>query len=65
MQELAAQARELDAQLTDPALYAAGERARQQDLTAQRARIALETEQVESEWLEVSEQLERTDSAPN
>ncbi len=59
LQELAEQAKKLDAQLADPGLYAASERARQQDLTAQRARIAQETEQVEAEWLQVSEELEQ------
>jgi ATP-binding cassette subfamily F protein 3 len=59
LQELAGQAREFDVQLADPALYAAGERQRQLDLNAGRARIAQEIEQVESEWLEVTEQLER------
>jgi ATP-binding cassette subfamily F protein 3 len=63
MQELAAQAQTLDTQLADPALYAASERKRQLDLTAQRARVAQETESVESEWLEVSEELERAQSA--
>jgi ATP-binding cassette subfamily F protein 3 len=59
LEELAVQARELDVQLADPSLYAAGARQRQLDLNASRARIALEIEQVESEWLEVTEQLER------
>jgi ATP-binding cassette subfamily F protein 3 len=58
LQELAAQAGNLDAQLADPALYAASELQRQQELTTQRARVAMETEQVEAEWLQVSEQLE-------
>ena len=38
------QAKDLDAQLSDPALYGAAERGRQMDLTAQRARVAQETE---------------------
>jgi ATP-binding cassette, subfamily F, member 3 len=63
LQELATQAQALDAQLADPALYAASERSRQMDLTAQRARVAQETESVESEWLEVSDELERAQSA--
>ncbi|HTQ36276.1 MAG TPA: ATP-binding cassette domain-containing protein [Steroidobacteraceae bacterium] len=63
LQELAAQARELDVQLADPALYAAGGHERQLDLNAARARIALEIEQVEAEWLEVTEQLERAADA--
>jgi ATP-binding cassette subfamily F protein 3 len=57
--ELAAEAAELDAQLADPALYAPGARTRQMELTAQRARVAQETGQVEAEWLEFSEELER------
>ncbi len=63
MQELATQAQTLDAALADPALYAASERKRQLELTAQRARVAQETESVESEWLEVSEELERAQAA--
>jgi ATP-binding cassette subfamily F protein 3 len=63
MQELATQARDLDTQLADPALYAASERKRQLELTAQRARIAQENESVESEWLELSEELERAQAA--
>ncbi len=52
MTELASAAQELDAQLTDPALYESNQRERQMELHAQRARIAQETEQVETEWLE-------------
>jgi ATP-binding cassette subfamily F protein 3 len=63
LQELAAEAAALDVQLADPALYAASERKRQLDLTAQRARIAQETEGVETQWLEVSDELERTQAA--
>ncbi|MEO6185462.1 MAG: ATP-binding cassette domain-containing protein [Steroidobacteraceae bacterium] len=63
MHELAAQGQLLDVQLADPGLYAASERKRQLELTAQRARIAQETEGVESEWLEVSEELERAQAA--
>jgi ATP-binding cassette subfamily F protein 3 len=59
MQELAAVAVELDTGLADPALYEPGARARQLDLSARRARVAQETEQVESEWLELTEELER------
>jgi ATP-binding cassette, subfamily F, member 3 len=58
LQELALQAQQLDTQLADPALYAVSERARQLDLTAQRARVAQETDSVESEWLELSETLQ-------
>src|SRR5690606_33274126 len=59
MQELATQAGELDALLADPALYEPAARQRQLDLTTQRARVAQETAEVESEWLELSEELER------
>jgi ATP-binding cassette subfamily F protein 3 len=59
MTELATSAQELDTQLADPTLYEAGQRQRQLDLNAQRARVAQETEQVEAEWLEVSEQIEQ------
>ncbi|MCC6632845.1 MAG: ATP-binding cassette domain-containing protein [Gammaproteobacteria bacterium] len=58
MGELAQRAKELDEQLSDPALYGAAERKRQQDLTAERARVAQETGEVETEWLEISEELE-------
>ncbi len=63
MQDLATQAQQLDVLLADPGLYAVSERKRQLELTAQRARIAQETEGVELEWLEVSEELERAQAA--
>jgi ATP-binding cassette subfamily F protein 3 len=63
LQELATEAAALDGQLADPALYAASERRRQLELTALRARIAQETESVETEWLEVSDELERAQNA--
>jgi ATP-binding cassette subfamily F protein 3 len=59
MNELATAATELDSQLADPALYETSQRARQMDLNAQRARIAQETEDIEAEWLELSEQIEQ------
>ncbi len=59
MQELASEAGELDAQLADPAIYEPAARERQRDLTTRRARIAQETEEVETEWLTLSEELER------
>ena len=59
MQELATRASELDGLLADPALYAAGARTRQMELGTQRAHVAQEIEQVEAEWLELSEELER------
>ncbi|MBK9250699.1 MAG: ATP-binding cassette domain-containing protein [Proteobacteria bacterium] len=58
MGELAQRAKELDEQLSDPALYGAAERKRQLELTAERARVAQETGEVETEWLEISEELE-------
>ena len=58
MGELAQQAKALDEQLSDPALYGAAERKRQLELTAERARVAQETGEVETEWLEISEELE-------
>ena len=58
MGELAQQAKALDEQLSDPALYSAAERKRQLELTAERARVAQETSEVETEWLEISEELE-------
>ncbi len=63
LQELAAEAAALDAQLADPSLYAASARSRQMELTARRARVAQETESVEMEWLEVSDELERAQAA--
>jgi ATP-binding cassette, subfamily F, member 3 len=61
--ELAAEAASLDGQLADPALYAASERRRQAELTTQRARVAQEIESVETEWLQVSDELERAQNA--
>jgi ATP-binding cassette, subfamily F, member 3 len=63
LQELATEAARLDAQLADPAIYSPAERKRQLDVTAQRARVAQETEGVEAEWLEVSDELERAQAA--
>jgi ATP-binding cassette subfamily F protein 3 len=59
MAELAGLAKELDEKLADPALYAAALRPQQLELTAQRARVAQETDEVEAEWLQVSEELEQ------
>jgi ATP-binding cassette subfamily F protein 3 len=58
MQELSAAAAALDARLADPSLYAAGNAEAARELTAERARIAQQTGDVETEWLELSEQLE-------
>ncbi|HXC58616.1 MAG TPA: hypothetical protein VN645_04815, partial [Steroidobacteraceae bacterium] len=59
LQELAALAKTLDAQLADPAIYAGADRTRQMDLTVQRARVAQETEEVETEWLTLTDEIER------
>jgi ATP-binding cassette subfamily F protein 3 len=59
LQELATEADELDAQLADPALYETAAHARQMQLTTRRARVARETEQVEADWLELTEEIER------
>ncbi len=57
LQELTAQTADLDAKLADPALYANGG-GEARELTARRARVAQETSEVETEWLELGEQLE-------
>lgn len=57
MGELATLAAELDAKLSDPKLYDA-QRTQQVELTAERARVAQETGEVEAEWLQISEELE-------
>jgi ATP-binding cassette subfamily F protein 3 len=59
MQELAVEAADLDRELNDPALYEPAARAKQMDLTARRARVAQETETVEAEWLQLTEELEQ------
>jgi ATP-binding cassette subfamily F protein 3 len=61
--ELATAAQQLDAQLADPALYLPQARAQQRDLVAERARIAQDINAVETEWLELSEELERAANA--
>ncbi|MGC4028915.1 MAG: ATP-binding cassette domain-containing protein [Steroidobacteraceae bacterium] len=58
LQELSAEAATLDAKLADPALYAKADGREARELTAQRARIAQQTGEVETEWLELGEQLE-------
>jgi hypothetical protein len=55
MQALAADAKRLDEELADPALYDKGAVARLRDLTARRAHITQETGEVETQWLELSE----------
>ncbi len=59
MQELSVAAAELDRELADPSIYEPAARARQLDVAARRARIAQETGEVEAEWLELTEELER------
>ncbi|MDQ2641487.1 MAG: ATP-binding cassette domain-containing protein [Pseudomonadota bacterium] len=59
MQELNVAAAELDRELADPSIYEPAARARQLDVAARRARIAQETGEVEAEWLELTEELER------
>jgi ATP-binding cassette subfamily F protein 3 len=59
MQELAVQAREMDLRLADAALYEPSQRKQQLELSAQRARLAQEIDSVESEWLQLSDELER------
>jgi ATP-binding cassette subfamily F protein 3 len=59
MQELTGLAGELDVQLADPAIYEPAARQRQLELGTRRARVAQETEQVEAEWLELTDELER------
>jgi ATP-binding cassette subfamily F protein 3 len=58
MQGLSVESTQLDAELAAPTLYEAGQRKRLEELTTQRARLAQETEQIETEWLELSEQLQ-------
>ena len=56
--ELAAEATRLDESLARPELYEKGAANELRDLTAQRARVAQQTGELENEWLEISEQLE-------
>ncbi|MEY2853661.1 MAG: hypothetical protein RL030_793, partial [Pseudomonadota bacterium] len=58
LQELAAEAGQLDEALGDPALYEKGAASKQRDLTTRRAQVARETGEVETEWLELTERLE-------
>jgi hypothetical protein len=59
MQKLALEAEDLDRELNDPSLYEPAARTKQLDLTARRARVSQETETVEAEWLQLTEELER------
>jgi ATP-binding cassette, subfamily F, member 3 len=57
--ELSVEARRLDAELAEPGTYTPGQTRHLQELTAQRARVAQETESVETEWLQLTDELER------
>jgi ATP-binding cassette subfamily F protein 3 len=57
--ELSVEAKRLDAELAAPATYTPGLARQLQELTVQRARIAQETEAVETEWLQLTDELER------
>jgi ATP-binding cassette, subfamily F, member 3 len=57
--ELATEGSRLDSELANPDAYAPGQARRLQELMAQRARVAQETETVEAEWLEVTDEVER------
>jgi ATP-binding cassette, subfamily F, member 3 len=57
--DLATEAARLDAELAAPDTYSPGQAKRLQELMAQRARVAQETETVEADWLEVSDEVER------
>jgi ATP-binding cassette subfamily F protein 3 len=56
---LASQATELETQLADPVLYEVANKARLLELTTRRAGIAKETTDLETDWLDASEALER------
>jgi ATP-binding cassette subfamily F protein 3 len=57
--ELATEATRLDTELAAPETYAPGLAKRLQELTTQRARNAQETEAVETEWLQLTDEIER------
>jgi ATP-binding cassette, subfamily F, member 3 len=59
LSELSVEAKRLDAELAAPGTYTPGQVKQLQELTVQRARIAQETESVETEWLQLTEELER------
>ncbi|MDR0996470.1 MAG: ATP-binding cassette domain-containing protein [Zoogloeaceae bacterium] len=54
----------LDAELADPALYAAGDAPKIQTLSKQQAEAAAQIEAAEARWLEVSEALDALGEAP-
>ncbi len=57
--QLATQAAALEAQLADPAIYAEAQKKTLLELTARRAAIGKETEEVEAAWMAASEELEQ------
>jgi ATP-binding cassette, subfamily F, member 3 len=59
LSELSNEAKRLDAELAAPGTYTPGQARQLQELTVQRARIAQETESVETEWLQLTDELER------
>jgi ATP-binding cassette, subfamily F, member 3 len=61
--ELATAATQLDAELAAPDTYTPGQAKRLQELMAQRARVAQETEAVETEWLQLTEEVEQAQAA--
>jgi len=63
LSELSVEAKRLDAELAAPGTYTPGQARHLQDLTVQRARVAQETESVETEWLQLTDELERAASA--
>ncbi len=65
LQELAAEAARLDGLLADPGLYATGATTQVRELTEQRARVAREIDEIEVEWLELSENLEAQQASAN
>jgi len=58
LSRLAARSAALQTQLAAPDIYAASSRDRLKELLAQQAQLARETDQVETAWLEASEELE-------
>lgn len=56
---LTAQKAEIEAKLVDGAIYEEGEKGKLKELLAQQVEIGTELEMVESEWMELSESLER------
>ena len=65
LQELAEEAARLDGLPADPGLYATGTTTQVRELTEQRARVARETDEIEVEWLELSENLQAQQASAN